>query len=251
MGDKVEPQHSQLLLSPSSISTSDAANSDARLAKSPRGAYPLKEESSSSLNQGIGAFTANLFICMLTNAAADLKRDTSLMHLMSTLDLPHPPQSVSEVAVSDKLPLGSAAASNHIQAQVDSVCETSASSAPGIPSSLIVCPASSPSALAITGYCQTWRSNAIWPCCSFVMIASSISVAAIYDSSSTSSLFPVISTTCPQTRSILLQQCVSHLRSCASSILAALPPDALLLLTTGKNGPFLPKKLSGACLHSP
>jgi hypothetical protein len=205
------------------------------------GSTPTRSESSggvANFGTGVGAFTTNLFVCMLTNAAADYKSDTSLKTLLSSLALPPPSQ------------IDSAASNSTLLANTSNGAP-SASPAFNIASSLIVCPATSPNALAITSYCQMWRSNAIWPCCSFVMIAPSVPVAAVYEStallpssSSTSTSHARISNTCPTTRAALLHQCICHLRSALSPILDALPSDQLLHLTTGTHGPF-PPKLAG------
>jgi hypothetical protein len=200
---------------------------------------------------GIGAFTTSLFVCLLTNAAADYKTDSSLKQLLSTLDLPSSPPKQSAAKSSTAMPSPSAAAAAHTAAAVPnpglfSVAEShpAASSSPhDLTSSFIICPATSPNALAITAYCQTWRPNAIWPCCSFVMIAPSVSVAAIYESSPSSST-PAVVKTCTYTRHVLVQQCIAHLRATVASVVSALPSDMLFQLSTGKCGPY-PPKLAG------
>jgi len=123
---------------------------------------------------GVGAFTTNLFVCMLTNAAADYKTDTSLKRLLSTLDLPGHPNTSATVALNVEPAAAAAAATaaaasisgSQIQSRLPATGDASSSSsspssaataaaassllaAHDIPSSLIICPATSPNALAI------------------------------------------------------------------------------------------------------
>lgn len=208
----------------------------------------------------IGAFTTNLFVCMLTSAAADDDSDASLKHLLSTLELTTPPQMRSTTKFSDAT-LSSASTSTATDStslqEVARLSHLDGNPAPApssskfdVSSSIVICPATSPNALAITGYCQTWKPNTVWPNCSFVMIAASVPVAAVFEwSMSSLSSSTSISKSCPTTRSVLLQQCISHLRSATSSIISSLAPDSLLELTTGKCGPFLPR-LSGTAPSS-
>jgi hypothetical protein len=193
---------------------------------------------------GIGAFAANLFVCMLTNAAADYKSDTSLKNLLSSLALPPPPQDNAAATTSTETPSTAAVASS--SPANSSKIPPPNPAEPSVASSLIICPATSPNALAIAAYCQMWRPNAIWPCCSFVMISPSVPVAAIYESipQPPSLARYVGAKTCTHTRSLLLQQCVYHLRDTLSRIILALPAEQFARITSGTHGPF-PADLSG------
>ncbi len=126
-------------------------------------AAPISRGMSAQGNEftaGIGAFTTNLFVCMLTNAAAEARSDKSLAHLLSDLELPSPPRQSAAAQCSHASAAASASGPEtsvlaHASGDASYSSSSSSSSSLDIPSSLIICPASSPNALAITGYCQT------------------------------------------------------------------------------------------------
>jgi hypothetical protein len=199
--------------------------------------------SAADAGTSVGAFTSNMFVCILTNAAADYKSDTSLNDLISSLALPIPSTDDSAVKITSETQPPPDSTATGSTSTNPSNAASSSSSAFSLSSSLIICPVTSPNALAIASYCQMWKPNAIWPCCSFVMVAPCVPVAAIYESSSVAPHCR-ISSSCNQTRAALVQQCTCHLRSFFAPILDALPHDQYLQLTTGTHGPF-PPQLSG------